>query len=150
MDYDNNNRGYGYVRYSKPEEAATALDVMKHFIMKKGLLSIQKSYHKCRLFVSNLPRDIPQEQITEIFKAMFPQMSSMLIHVTGQNNRAFGFIDFPDHKCALEAKVKSSPGYMELFGREIKIVWAFPDRQQDHELPANVRSLVSFFYLNKN
>ena len=70
MDYDHNNRGYGYVRYSKPEEAAAALDVMKHFIMKKGTLSIQKSYHKCRLFVSNLPRDVPQEQIYEIFKNM--------------------------------------------------------------------------------
>lgn len=130
MDYDYKNRGYAYIRFLKEEAAAAALEVMKYFLLPDGSsLQIQKSYNKCRLFVSNLPKDLPQERIKEVFKRLFPKMCDMIIHVTEQNNRAFAFLDFPDHKTALEAKMMTSPGSLDLFNREVKIVWAFPERQ---------------------
>uniref|UniRef100_A0A336LVQ3 CSON001232 protein n=1 Tax=Culicoides sonorensis TaxID=179676 RepID=A0A336LVQ3_CULSO len=130
MDYDNNNRGYAFVRFIQEEAANAALEVMKYFLLPNGsTLQVQKSYSKCRLYASNLPKDVPQENIQGIFRDIFPKMTNMTIHVTEQCNRAFAFIDFPDHATALEAKMSASPGYLYLFDREIKIVWAFPERQ---------------------
>lgn len=130
MDYDYNNRGYAYVRFNKEESAVAALEVMKYYILPNGTtLQVQKSYNKCRLFVSNLPKDVPQEKIKAVFQNLFPKMTDMVIHVTEQNNRAFAFMDFPDHKAALEAKMRTSPGSLDLFDREVKVVWAFPERQ---------------------
>ncbi|XP_063700951.1 RNA-binding protein 47-like [Culicoides brevitarsis] len=128
MDYDNNNRGYAYIRYQQKEAASAALEVMKNYLLPNGsALQVQKSYNKCRLFVSNLPKDVPQETIKSLFHQLFPQMSEMTINMNSQNSSAYGFLEFPDHKTALEAKMLSSPGVLDLFGRQIKIVWAFPE-----------------------
>lgn len=148
MDYDNNNRGYAYIRFLKKEAADTALDVMRYFLLPNGsVLQVQKSYNKCRLFVSNLPTDVSQKQVKDVFQHIFPKLCDIVLYVNELSNRAFGFLDFPDHNSALEAKRLASPGTLDLFGRQVKIVWAYPERQMEHSTKNSVSFTLDFCFL---
>lgn len=134
MDYDNQNRGYAYIRFMQKEAANSALEAMKYYLLPNGgTLQVQKSYNKCRLFVSNLPKEVSQDDIKELFRKIFPKMADMTICGGQQNSSAHGFLDFLDHRTALEAKKMASPGVLDLYGRQVKIVWAFPERQEPNQ-----------------
>lgn len=129
MDYDHINRGYGYIRFSSEIAALRAAEVMKHFILENGsFLDVRRSFNKCRLFVGNLPREKSYNEIKNMLLAIFPNISNLIMQTDGRLNRGFGFIDFPDHMSALNAKMQSSPGYVMLDGHQVKIVWAVPER----------------------
>lgn len=147
MDYDNRNRGYAYLRYSTESEAQCAIDVMKYYLIGNGLtLEIQKSYNKCRLYARNIPCQKRYEEVYETMKELFPKMTKLMFHTNIAKNRGFAFIDFPDHESALEAKMKSSPGYIRLWGQEIKIVWANPERYNEFE--RNIENSTTLFVRN--
>lgn len=137
MDYNNLNRGYGYIRFGTREAALRAMEVMNHYLTSnKTNLIVQQSYDKCRLFVGNLPRQLTREDIEMTFKNIFPEMGSLVMHnrISDENkNRGFGFLDFPDHKAALLAKKKCSPGIIRLWNTDVKIVWANPERTVDDD-----------------
>lgn len=146
MDYDYSNRGYGYLRYTNEADAQCAIDVMKFYLVENGkTLEVQRSYNKCRLFVGNIPRDKNYEEVHNTLKEMFPEMCNMIFHGYGHQNRGFAFIDFPDHDAALRAKVKSSPGFIRIWGQEIKVVWANPERSSEYDEAFEVRRrFISF------
>lgn len=145
MDYNNMNRGYGYIRFSNKDSALRALEVMNHYITaNKTNLVVQQSYDKCRLFVGNLPRHLTRDEIEFTFKNVFPEMDSLVMHnriSDDTKNRGFGFLDFPDHKAALCAKKKCSPGIIRIWNTDIKIVWANPERTVDEETLQQLRTL---------
>lgn len=144
MDYDYHNRGYAYLRYFTEAEAQCAIEVMKFYLVENGkTLNVQKSYNKCRLFVGNIPREKSYDEVYIVLKQLFPRMTKLIFHTSGTQNRGFGFIDFPDHDAALEAKMKSSPGYMQLWGNDVKIVWANPERGNDFEVEFEVNKRES-------
>lgn len=147
MDYDYRNRGYAYLRYSNESEAQCAIDVMKYYLIENGkTLDVQKSYNKCRLFIRNIPREKDYDEVFSTLKVLFPKMCKLIFHSNGKQNRGFAFIDFPDHESALEAKMQSSPGYIHLWGQEIKIVWANPER--NGELESTYESTSTLFVRN--
>lgn len=147
MEYGHLNRGYAYLRYSNEAEAQCAMDVMRYFLVATGkTLDVQKSYNKCRLFVGNIPREKSYNEVYITLKELFPKMSKLIFHSVGNQNRGFVFIDFPDHESALEAKMKSSPGFIRIWEREIKIVWANPER--DCEKKINMEDAATLFVRN--
>lgn len=145
MDYNNQNRRYCFVRYATEEDARVAIEVLNHhFVRDSQTLEAQKSFEKCRLFVGNLPKDLDRKTIDIAFRSLFPEMTRFVMHnriADGDKNRGFAFMDFPDHGAALRAKKQTTPGCMRLWERDIKIVWANPQRSLDHSGVDEVRTL---------
>lgn len=152
MDYNNMNRGYGYIKYCNEIDALRALEVMPHFIVApRKTLEIQRSYDKCRLFVGNIPKDLSRETVEEAFQSVFPELDSIVMHnrISERNqNRGFAFLDFRCHLHALLAKKQSTPG-LRMWNKDIKIVWANPERSSDPETMNNVRLIISSVYFDR-
>lgn len=145
MDYSNQNRRYCFVRYTNEEDAKVAIEVLNHhFVRDNQTLEAQRSFEKCRLFVGNLPKDLDRKTIEIAFRSLFPEMTRFVMHnriADGEMNRGFAFMDFPDHAAALRAKKQTTPGCMRMWDREIKIVWANPQRSLDHSGVDEVKML---------
>ncbi|XP_058443897.1 uncharacterized protein LOC131425770 isoform X2 [Malaya genurostris] len=145
MDYNNQNRRYCFVRYTTEEDAKVAIEVLNHHYVKENqTLDAQKSFEKCRLFVGNLPKDLDRKTIEVSFRSLFPEMTRFVMHnriADGEKNRGFAFMDFPEHSAALRAKKQTTPGCMRMWNRDIKIVWANPQRSLDHSGVDEVKTL---------
>lgn len=145
MDYNNQNRRYCFVRYATEDDAKVAIDVLNHcFVRGNQVLEVQKSFEKCRLFVGNLPKDLDRKTIEIAFRSLFPEMTRFVMHnriADGDKNRGFAFMDFPDHAAALRAKKQTTPGCMRIWDRDIKIVWANPQKSLDHSGVDEVKTL---------
>lgn len=48
-------------------------------------------------------------------------------------------MDFPNHQEALVVKKRTTPGRMRKWGRDLKIVWANPERMVDPQTMSSVR-----------
>ncbi|XP_053681603.1 uncharacterized protein LOC128732380 [Sabethes cyaneus] len=145
MDYNNQNRRYCFVRYTTEDDAKVAIEVLNHcFIRGNQVLEVQKSFEKCRLFVGNLPKELDRKTIEIAFRSLFPEMTRFVMHnriADGAHNRGFAFMDFPDHAAALRAKKQTTPGCMRIWDRDIKIVWANPQKSLDHSGVDEVKTL---------
>ena len=158
MDFNQENRGYAYIKYTNEEDAACAMEVMSHyFVTPKRKLEILHSYEKCRLFVSNIPKHLLESEIDAKLRMVFPTMERIytrggcsmrelqqksLMAPTGEKivdelppqplgNRGHVFVHFPSHMHALEAKKGTTPGVVRMWGRDLKVVWANTERDAD-------------------
>ncbi|XP_055384986.1 uncharacterized protein LOC129614422 [Condylostylus longicornis] len=145
MDFNEFNRGYGFVKYANEEDAAKALEVMNHFLIQPHkTLEVQRSLDKCRLFVSNIPKELSEQELEYEFRQMFPKIERVITHkrISDMNqNRGFLFLDFPNHEEALIVKKQTTPGRLRKWGRDLKIVWANPEHVTNPELLENIKSL---------
>lgn len=150
MDYNNLNRGYGYIKYCNEDDALRALEVMPHYIVApRKSFEILRSYEKCRLFVGNLPKDLSKDTIEQAFKSIFPELVGVVMHhnISERNqNRGFAFLDFRCHLHALVAKKQSTPG-LRMWDRDIKIVWANVERSLDADTMNNVNIFFFVFFI---
>lgn len=127
MDFNNNNRGYGYLVYHSQKAAALAIDVMNHFIPKNAAnLQVDKSYAKYNLLAINVPLVEIQMLQTEFHK-IFPDVCKVTIKKASgpeaQNNTCSAVLEFPDHQSALRAKKCGSTGCLNMYGKTVKIIW---------------------------
>ncbi|XP_055912939.1 uncharacterized protein LOC129946692 [Eupeodes corollae] len=128
IDFVQGIRGYAYVRYTNEEDACCAMEVLNHHFIEQGkTLDIVNSCEKCRLFVSNIPKHLTEEEIETELRTIFPAMQR--IHSKGavrgkDKNQGYVFVNFATHNDALEAKKNTCPGIVRLFGHDLKIVWA--------------------------
>lgn len=84
MDFNQENRGYAYVKYTNEDDAACAMEVLSHYFIMVGLkLEILHSYEKCRLFVSNIPKHLSEAEIEEKLRVVFPSMQRIFTRGCG-------------------------------------------------------------------
>ncbi|XP_055843460.1 uncharacterized protein LOC129910207 [Episyrphus balteatus] len=128
IDFVQGIRGYAYVRYTTEEDACCAMEVLNHHFIEQGkTFDIVNSCEKCRLFVSNIPKHLTEEEIESELKTIFPAMQR--IHSKGEvrgkdQNQGYVFVNFATHNDALEAKKRTCPGIIRLWGNDLKVVWA--------------------------
>lgn len=152
VNYNCQNRGYGFVRFIHEADAMRALDLLNHtYIRPNRMLSAVRSYDKCRLFIGNIPKDMPYERLKADLKEMFSDDLTDIVLYPGEMtlNRGFAFLDFIDHAAAVRAKKMTSTGRCFLWGRDVKIVWANPQPQMDPvRLPTVCAAILfEFFFL---
>jgi RNA recognition motif-containing protein len=125
MDYDNSNRGYGFLKFTNIQDASKAMEIMNHFIFENGTkMQIQRSYNKCRLYVGKFPKSLTQHQLDQSLKQIFPNLYKFIMHTRvsdGVENRGYGIMEFLNHRDALDAKKKCTPGGLELFGTTLEV-----------------------------
>lgn len=147
MDYNAQNRGFAFVKYTTEAHALRAMEVLAHlFILPGKRLEIEKSYDKCRLFVGNIPKTLPSDQVHHNFRIIFPDMIRLVLHRDTANprqNRGFAFVDFADHHTANRAKLEltASNSHCQIWNRPLKIVWANPERSVDHHAFSQTKTL---------
>ncbi|XP_017487979.1 PREDICTED: probable RNA-binding protein 46, partial [Rhagoletis zephyria] len=131
------SRGYAFVRYTQEIEALAAYELLKFVFVDGERLSVYRSQGKNRLYVSNIPKQLPLSSLEAGFKNAFHDMERCTAHassatdsIRGDLNRGFAFIEFYDHETALQAKKRTTPGRMRMWGNDLKVQWAKPKSLQ--------------------
>ncbi|XP_054730746.1 uncharacterized protein LOC129239334 [Anastrepha obliqua] len=127
------SRGYAFVRYTQEHESLAAYELLKFVYVDGERLSVYRSQGKNRLYVSNIPKHLPLPSLEAGFKNTFRDMERCTAHassaadsIRGELNRGFAFIEFYDHETALQAKKRTTPGRMRMWGYDLKVQWAKP------------------------
>lgn len=147
MDYNAQNRGFAFVKFTTEKNALRALEVLSHlYILPGKRLEIEKSYDKCRLFIGNIPKNLTYDQVYKQFQLIFPEMVRLVLHREVGNanrNRGFAFADFQNHQSANSAKLQISAtnSHCQLWGKPLKIIWANPERSIDHHTLSQTKTL---------
>jgi RNA recognition motif-containing protein len=153
MDYDNLNRGFGYLTFFWEKSARQALDLMGYYIMETGIfLDVEVSLEKSHLMALNVPWCLSNEQIEDGFRSIFPNLSRVQRELNNNHNQAISssrnvtcsvIIEFSDHQSALMAKQFSSLGSINLWNRNVKIIWAHSNLvSKSNEVANQVKNLM--------
>ena len=147
VDFQDQNRGFGYVRYLNEFDALKAIDVLNHFYLQPfRTLELKRSYDKCRLYVGNIPRHLSYDEVKEALSTLFIEMVGIVMHSPAaeeeeNKNRGYVFVDFCDHGAAIRAKQLAASGRCSMWGNDLKIVWANPQKSLSLGDLADVKTL---------
>jgi len=85
----------------------------------------ERIFCKMNIYVGNLPYDLSQDELKDVFKPYGEVSSANIItdNMTGRS-KGFGFVEMPDTSCAKEA-ISKLDGY-SCKGRNLKISEARP------------------------
>lgn len=123
IDYDGLNRGFAYLIYFVEKSALECLDCMGYFIIKPGvILDVEKSEERSNLLALGIPSQLSDEIIVCGFQQLFVNINNVLVQRRG--NETVAILSFPNHAAALNAKRWSGVGSINLWNRQIKILWA--------------------------
>lgn len=144
VDFANNNRGFGFIRYTRKEEVQRAIEVLNLFYVQPfKMLNLVKSLNKCQLYVGNIPNSLDTITIEEGLRNIFPEMLSFNIPNESQfsnKQRHYVFVNFADHATAVRAKQYTSTGRFRILNHDLKIAWA----NQDHPVSNSLENVIIF------
>eukprot|EP00210_Caulerpa_lentillifera_P003170 g3029.t1 len=138
-NFPGQNRGYAFVTFMTREAAHQAIETlnqteMKDFPEKK--VSLILSQVKNRLFVGNIPREMTQDELKEIFHKEVKGVTDveLLMDFENMQNRGFCFVECYNHAAADLARRTLSRAEFKLKERALTVTWAEPRRMEvDHE-----------------
>jgi len=98
--------GYGFVKYTKPEAAAAAIDAMNGHQMDQKKLRVSYSHPRteANVYVGNLKPSVTKEQLEELFRRYGPVVECKILvdHETGVS-KGCGFVKFENVNHAKDA-----------------------------------------------
>ncbi|XP_046340320.2 uncharacterized protein LOC124121362 isoform X2 [Haliotis rufescens] len=111
---DGISSGKGLVQYMRREDAQAALAACPHFIQKKQIIVTDKkkadprksltnmvALQKYKLYVTNIPADVTQDELFKYFSQWGNMFSCELAGKLGRGNK-FGFVSFTNEEDALK------------------------------------------------
>ncbi len=148
MEFNGANRGYGFCVYTNREDTKRAVDQLNNYEIRKGkTIGVCLSVDNCRLFVGGIPKNktrdeifIEMQKITEGVKDVFAYPSV----ADKTKNRGFAFVEYESHKAAAMARRKLSPGRIQLWGQQIAVDWAEPEREVNEDIMAKASSIFPY------
>ncbi|CAH8566328.1 unnamed protein product [Heterobilharzia americana] len=145
MDFSGCNRGYGFCIYTNREDTKRAVAELDCYEIRKGkMLGVCFSVDNCRLFVGGIPKSKTKEEImTEMLKVT-EGVKDVIVYPSVADktkNRGFAFVEYENHKAAAMARRKLIPGRIHLWGHQIAVDWAEPEREVDENIMSKVRIL---------
>ncbi|CAL8326254.1 unnamed protein product [Lota lota] len=145
MEFSGENRGYAFVMYTNREMAQKAIHMLDNYEIRPGkYIGVCVSLDNCRLFVGSLPKDKKKEEIMEEMKKVTEGVVDVIVYpsATDKNrNRGFAFVEYESHKAAAMARRKLIPETLQLWGLNIQVDWAEPEKDVDEETMQRVRVL---------
>uniref|UniRef100_A0A7S4E1K5 RRM domain-containing protein n=1 Tax=Lotharella globosa TaxID=91324 RepID=A0A7S4E1K5_9EUKA len=119
------SKGFGYVDFKKPEDAKKALELDGTELQGKKLYvrefqskevrrrQLKEKYEKekmsrwekfagTNLFVKNLPEDVDEKKLNEMF-SKFGEIKSSVVKIENGVHRGFGFVNFATQEAATKA-----------------------------------------------
>jgi Q family heterogeneous nuclear ribonucleoprotein R len=145
MEYSGFNRGYGFVMYTKREDAKRAVTKLNNYEIRKGrLIGLCPSIDNCRLFVGGIPKCKKREEIFEEISKLIDDVVNVIVYPSAHDktkNRGFAFIQFSNHRAAAVARRKLLPSHVKLFNQAIAVDWAEPEQEVDDDIMSTVKIL---------
>ncbi|VUZ51333.1 unnamed protein product [Hymenolepis diminuta] len=145
MDFSGCNRGYGFCIYTNREDTRKAVQKLDGYeIRKSKALGICFSVDNCRLFVGGIPKTKTKEEIFIEMSKVTEGVRDVIVYpsvVDKTRNRGFAFVEYENHKAAAMARRKLIPGRIHLWGHQVAIDWAEPEREVDEDVMSKVRIL---------
>ncbi|KAF7259634.1 hypothetical protein EG68_05750 [Paragonimus skrjabini miyazakii] len=145
MDFSGCNRGYGFCIYTNREDTRRAVAELDSYEIRRGkTLGVCFSVDNCRLFVGGIPKTKSKDEImTEMIKVT-EGVKDVIVYPSVADktkNRGFAFVEYENHKAAAMARRKLIPGRIHLWGHQIAVDWAEPEREVDEDIMSKVRIL---------
>lgn len=142
MDFSGSNRGFGFVQFTNPREAQIAVKELNNYeVRPKRYIGVVKSVDNCRLFVGGLPKNKTKQDIANELNKHVDGITDVILYssvVDKSKSRGFAFVEFQNHRSAAMARRKLIPGRVQLWGYEIQIDWAIPERDVDEDTMSKV------------
>ncbi|XP_071796432.1 probable RNA-binding protein 46 isoform X2 [Asterias amurensis] len=145
MDFSGNNRGYAFVMFTNKEDGKKAVKQLNNYEIRKGrYLGVCPSVDNCRLFVGGIPKNKKRNEILEEMSKVTEQVTDVIVYPSATDkskNRGFAFVEFENHRAAAMARRKLIPGRIQLWGHQIMVDWAEPERDVDEDIMKTVKIL---------
>ncbi|KAL5963055.1 APOBEC1 complementation factor [Taenia solium] len=145
MDFSGCNRGYGFCIYTNREDTRKAVQKLDSYeIRKSKALGVCFSVDNCRLFVGGIPKTKTKEEIFFEMAKVTEGVRDVIVYpsvVDKTRNRGFAFVEYENHKAAAMARRKLIPGRIHLWGHQVAVDWAEPEREVDEDVMSKVRIL---------
>ncbi|CRL00219.1 CLUMA_CG013493, isoform A [Clunio marinus] len=133
IDYNNKNRGFGYLKYVWDKSALQVLDCMGYFFIRRERqltkLEVEESQQRSHLLALNIPSYKSDTEIEESFKKLYANLESISVdrenprNPRNEQSTCSAFLNFPNHQAALAVKRASGTGLTIMWNRNIKILW---------------------------
>uniref|UniRef100_A0A5K3FJY1 TORC_N domain-containing protein n=1 Tax=Mesocestoides corti TaxID=53468 RepID=A0A5K3FJY1_MESCO len=145
MDFSGCNRGYGFCIYTNREDTRKAVQKLDAYeIRKSKALGVCLSVDNCRLFVGGIPKTKTKDEILLEMTKVTDGVKDVIVYpsvVDKTKNRGFAFVEYENHKAAAMARRKLIPGRIHLWGHQVAVDWAEPEREVDEDVMSKVRIL---------
>lgn len=145
MDFSGCNRGYGFCIYTNREDTRKAVQKLDAYeIRKSKALGVCFSVDNCRLFVGGIPKTKTKEEIFYEMAKVTEGVRDVIVYpsvVDKTRNRGFAFVEYENHKAAAMARRKLIPGRIHLWGHQVAVDWAEPEREVDEDVMSKVTSV---------
>nr|CAH8849644.1 unnamed protein product [Trichobilharzia regenti] len=145
MEFNGTNRGFGFCVYTNREDTKRAVQELNNYEIRKGkTIGVCLSVDNCRLFVGGIPKNKTREEILSEMKRVTEGVKDVISYpsVTDKTkNRGFAFIEYGSHKAAAMARRKLLPGHIHLWGQQIAVDWAEPEREVNEDIMSKVKIL---------
>ncbi|KAL7062918.1 hypothetical protein AAHC03_0130 [Spirometra sp. Aus1] len=142
MDFSGCNRGYGFCIYTNREDTRRAVQKLDAYEIRKSKpLGVCFSVDNCRLFVGGIPKTRTKEEILREMKKATEGVKDVIVYpsvVDKTKNRGFAFVEYESHKAAAMARRKLIPGRIHLWGHQVAVDWAEPEREVDEDVMSKV------------
>ncbi|VDP05079.1 unnamed protein product [Soboliphyme baturini] len=147
MDFCGGNRGYAFVMYTNQKDAKRACQELNGYEIRTGrFIGVLKSVDNCRLYISGIPRERTKEELKVEISRLTDGVVDVILYPSASDknkNRGFAFIEYNSHRSAAMARRKLIPGKTMLYGNEVTVDWAEPERDVDEETMAHVGVVTS-------
>ena len=106
-------------------------------------IGVCMSVDNCRLFVGGMPRNKNREEILEEMRRVTEGVLDVIAYPAANDrsqNRGFAFVEYESHRAAAMARRKLIPGRISIFGQQLAVDWAEPERDPDENQMNKVRA----------
>ncbi|XP_061767872.1 probable RNA-binding protein 46 isoform X2 [Nerophis ophidion] len=125
MDFNGENRGYAFVKYTQREEALKAIQMLNNYeVRPKKLIGVCICLNNCRLFVGCIPKDKNKDEILDELRKVTDGVLDVIVYpADNSKNGGFAFVEYETHKAAAVARKKFISG-AQLWGHTHWVNWA--------------------------
>ncbi|XP_068612223.1 probable RNA-binding protein 46 [Brachionichthys hirsutus] len=145
LEFNGNNRGYTFVMYANREDARRAIQMFDNYEVRPGkFIGVCLCLNNCRLFISCIPKDKMKEEILEEMKTVTDGVVDVIMYHSSTDNslnRGFAFVEYETHKLAAMARKRLIARKCQLWGHNIRVNWAKPEKDMDEMMMQRVRIL---------
>ncbi|XP_061437613.1 probable RNA-binding protein 46 [Lethenteron reissneri] len=140
MTYHGENRGYAFATFATRSQAADAVRRLHKSEIRPGQrIAVHVSVDNRRLFLAGLPKVRTRAEVmaamSDVTEGVVDVQMRFCRH-DRSHSRGFAFVEYESHRAACMARRVLLPYSFRLWGRDIHVDWAIP--QRDPGAPHNL------------
>ncbi|KAG8287582.1 putative RNA-binding protein 46 [Homalodisca vitripennis] len=147
--YDGQNKGFGFMLFSSPEEAERAVHKENgrplHSVDRTWNLKVCLSKDNRRLFIGRIPKTLSKAQLCGVVSCLTEGFKKAFLYKDWEFptlNRGFAFLEYDTHHHATKAKITLTRCLPEnLRTNEVIVNWAIPEPSIEKKIMDKVKKV---------